>query len=66
MAPEDSTLSTVKASGEFTAKKFRGVESMKYTTVQTRKIKTYRTEKTRNDSETFFFFKVRRTDGWKC
>lgn len=53
MAPKDkSTLSSVKASGEFMAKKCRGVESMKYTTGQNRKIKMYRTEKTRNCSET--------------
>lgn len=53
-----------KVSGDFMAKKFRGVDSMKYTTRQTRKINTYRmyrTEKT-NYSETFFFF----LSGWKC
>lgn len=55
MAPKDSsTLSSVKASGEFMAKKCRGVESMKYTTRQNRKTKMYRTERTEktNYSET--------------
>lgn len=47
-------MSSVKASGEFMAKKWRSVESMKHPTGQNRKIKTYwtyRTEKTRNYSE---------------
>lgn len=51
---DNSTLSSVKSSGEFMAKKCRSMESMEHTTGQNRKIKTYwthRTEKTRNYSE---------------
>jgi len=56
MAPKDnSTLSSVKAPGEFVAKKFRGMESMTYIAEQNRKTKIYRiytAETTRNYSQT--------------
>lgn len=42
MAPKDnSTLSSVTASGEFMAKECRGMESMKYTRGQNMKTKRY-------------------------